>query len=148
MLHLQAHRSRLVIARLDPGESLHEALLEIVRWEKVDAGLVRGHGVVEDVVLSSWDPARRERVPGPPLEGTFELVALGGSVAVAGGAPDLRLHAVLAPADAGARGEVRAGVLSRARAVSVEVVLDVIDDAHVDRPDVSGLAPWRPLPRH
>jgi predicted DNA-binding protein with PD1-like motif len=148
MIQVEAHRTRLVIARLDQGEPVHDAILEVARWEKVDAALVRGGGVVEDPVLAWWDPARRERVPGATLEGAFELVALGGSVTVAGGKPDLRLHATLARAGADGAGELRAGLLVRARVVSVELVLDVVDDAHLDRvPDATGLAPWRPLPR-
>jgi predicted DNA-binding protein with PD1-like motif len=144
MVHVESRRARRVIARVDGGVALHEAVAELARWEKADAALVRGRGVVEAAVLARWDATAGARVERARVEGPVELVTLEGSVALRDGAVDVRLSAVLAGED----GAALAGLLVTARAVAVELALDVLDDVFLDRsPDATGLEPWRPSPR-
>ena len=131
--------------RLEPGEWLHDALLEMARLERVDAAMVRGQGIVDLAELDVWDPAlkgyRRRRLTGA------SAASLSGSVSLHGGVPDVRLHAVVAwpraePDPPGCAG----GLLVRGRAVSVELALDVYDDGDLDRSvqdPVTGLPLWR-----
>jgi predicted DNA-binding protein with PD1-like motif len=139
--------TRVLVGRLEPGEWLHEALLEIARLERVDAAFVRGQGIVELVELDLWDPARRGYGAPLRLEGALELASLSGTISLRGGAPDVRLHAVVAwPQLEAAPPPCAGGLLARARAVSVELALDVYDDGDLDRAvddPVTGLPLWR-----
>jgi len=138
----EAAHTRCVMGRLEAGEPVVEALVELARFEKIDAGFVRGQGAVLAPELARLDPQARRYVPSPPPgPGPWELVSLAGSVSLRGGAPDVRLWAVVAGA-----GGVAAGLLLRAQAVYVEFAIDVCDDADLERRDdaVTGLPLWRP----
>jgi predicted DNA-binding protein with PD1-like motif len=142
----EAAHTRCVMGRLEAGDRVVEALVELARFERIDAGFVRGQGAVELPELARFDPAARRYVPAPPPgPGAWELVSLAGNVSLRDGAPDVRLWAVLA---GGAAGEPRlvAGRLLGARALYVEFAVDVCDDADLERRDdpVTGLPLWRP----
>jgi predicted DNA-binding protein with PD1-like motif len=141
VISTQTRQTRVIVARLDRGEDVAAALLELARWHRVDAGLVRGQGILDAATLGRYDPPRRAYAAQPALPGPLELAALCGTLSLRAGAPDLRLHAVLAGAD----GACHAGLLLGARAFSVEVALDALDEADLERQDdpATGLAPWR-----
>lgn len=133
--------TRVLVGRLEAGEWLHDALLEIARLERVDAAMVRGQGIVDLAELDLWDPALKGYGAPLRLSGPLELASLSGSVSLRGGAPDVRLHAVVAGPTACAGGR-----LARGRAVAVELALDVYDDGDLDRSvddPVTGLPLWR-----
>jgi predicted DNA-binding protein with PD1-like motif len=144
----EAREGRCVMGRLEQGEAVVDALVQLARFEKIDAGFVRGQGCVEAVELLRYDAAGRRYVPLAPaggVDGQWELVSLQGSVSLLRGAPDVRLWAVLAGAPAGSA-QVLAGRLGHARSVYVEFAIDVWDDADLERRDepVTGLPLWRP----
>lgn len=148
MIAGEATHTRCVMGRLEAGEPVLEALAELARFEKIDAGFLRAQGAVEAPELSRFDPrARRyDPLPAPGAEGdVWELVSLHGNVSLLAGVPDVRVWAVLAGAPAGVP-QVAAGRLVRARAVYVEFAIDVCDDADLERRDdaVTGLPLWRP----
>jgi predicted DNA-binding protein with PD1-like motif len=144
----EATHTRCVMGRLEPGEDVVEALAALARFEKIDAGFVRGQGSVEGPELLRWDPAARDHlalaVPGP-VEDPWELVSLQGNVSLLRGVPDVRLWAVVAGGTIDAP-RILAGRLGRARTLHVEFAIDVCDDADLERRDdpVSGLPLWRP----
>lgn len=141
--------TRCVMGRLERGEDVVEALRDLARQERIDAGFVRAQGAVEEVALARYDAAARAYVPAGAVPGAAELASLQGSVSLepGGGGAGVRLWAVVAVApEAGGPGPVAAGLLLRARAVAVEFAVDVLDDGDLERrvdPD-SGLALWRP----
>jgi predicted DNA-binding protein with PD1-like motif len=142
----EAPHTRCVMGRLERGEPVLDALRELARLEKVDAGFVRAQGAVEDAVLSLYDPVTRAYAPAATLPGPSELLSLEGSVSLAAGGVDVRLWAVLARAGAaGAPPVATGGLLAAARALYVEFAIDVYDDGDLERrPDAaSGLALWR-----
>jgi len=142
----ESRATRCVMGRVERGEEVVAALRALARFEKIDAGFVRAQGAVEDAQLSTYDAAARGYVESGGLAGPAELASLQGSVALEGGMPDVRLWAVLAAARPGARPEIAAGLLVRARAVYVEFAIDVYDEGDLERRDDSdtGLALWRP----
>lgn len=145
MIAGEARHTRCVMGRLERGEPVVEALVELARFEKIDAGFVRAQGAVEAPELARLDPASRRYVPlAEAGHGAWELVSLQGNVSLRDGAPDVRVWAVVAGGPDG--GDVRAGLLLRARAVYVEFAIDVCDDADLERRDdaVTGLPLWRP----
>ena len=134
--------TRCVMGRLEAGEEVVAALRELARLERVDAGFVRGQGAVEDAELARYDAAARAYVRAALVPGPAELVALQGSVSLEAGSAVPWLWAVLAPRD----GPVVAGRLVRARAVHVELAVDVLDDGDLERrlDAATGLPLWRP----
>ena len=148
MITGEAKHTRCVMGRLERGEPVVESLVELARFEKIDAGFVRAHGCVENVELRRYDLPLRgyERLAaGGSWDGPWELASLAGNVSLLNGAPDVRLWAVLGTSAVG-RPEVLAGLLGRATAVYVEFAIDVLDDADLERRDdaVTGLPLWRP----
>jgi predicted DNA-binding protein with PD1-like motif len=144
----EARHTRCVMGRLERGEDVRAALLELARFERIDAGFVRGQGTLEAVELLRHDPAARADVPlagGAAEDGPWELASLQGNVSLLRGAPEVRLWAVVCGGPAEAP-RVLAGLLGRARALHVEFAIDVCDDADLERREdpVTGLAPWRP----
>jgi predicted DNA-binding protein with PD1-like motif len=143
MMHVNMKApTRGFLARLDPGDWLHQSIAELARAERIDAALVRGAGIVEAAELALWDPQAQAWTAAGAVEGVAHLASLHGVVSLRGGAPDVRLHVVLALRGAGLPAAT-AGLLLRARAVAVELALDVFDEATVDRGDdpASGLLP-------
>lgn len=134
--------TRCVMGRVEAGEEVVAALRALARFEKIDAGFVRGQGAVLGAELARYDPGARAYVPAAAVDGPAELVSLQGSVSLEGGAPEPWLWAVLAPAG----GAPVAGRLVRAVAVHVELAIDVLDDGDLERrPDpATGLPLWRP----
>ncbi len=147
MITGEARHTRCVMGRLESGEEVVEALRELARFERVDAGFVRAQGVVEGAEVSLYDGESRRYERAGSIAGTAELVSLDGNVSLLAGAPEVRLWAVLAIGAAG-KGlpSVTAGLLSRARAVYVEFVVDVYDEGDLERREDSVQAPplWRP----
>jgi predicted DNA-binding protein with PD1-like motif len=133
--------TRCVMGRIEAGEEVVAALRELARMERIDAGFVRGQGAVSEAEVARYDATARAYVPAA-VTGPAELVSLQGSVSLEAGAPAPWLWALLAPEE----GPPVAGRLVRARAVHVEVAVDVLDEGDLERrPDpVTGLPLWRP----
>jgi predicted DNA-binding protein with PD1-like motif len=141
----EARFTRCVMGRLEAGEPVVEGLAELARFERIDAGFVRAQGAVEAPALARFDPATRGYAPLAVPPGAWELVSLAGNVSLLGGAPDVRVWAVLSGGRAD-EAQLLAGLLLRARALYVEFAIDVCDDADLERRDdaVTGLPLWRP----
>ncbi|HEY6003449.1 MAG TPA: PPC domain-containing DNA-binding protein [Anaeromyxobacter sp.] len=144
----EAKPTRVVMGRLEKGEAVVEKLVELARFEKIDCGFVRAQGVVEDVLLERYDAAAKAYVPlatAGGIDGPWEVVSLQGNVSLRAGQPEARLWAVLSTS-LGGTPQVLAGFLAAARAVYLELAVDVCDDGDLERRDdpVTGLALWRP----
>jgi predicted DNA-binding protein with PD1-like motif len=144
----EAKQTRVVMGRLEKGEPVVEKLVELARFEKIDAGFVRAQGVVEEIFLERYDASARRYVPLATVggvDGPWELVSLQGSLSLLAGQPGARLWAVVATS-LGGRPRVLAGSLAAARAIYVEFAVDVCDDGDLERRDdaVTGLPLWRP----
>ena len=63
MISGEARPTRCVMGRLEEGEAVVDGLVALARFEKIDAGFVRGHGSVEAVELLRYDPGSRRYVP-------------------------------------------------------------------------------------
>jgi predicted DNA-binding protein with PD1-like motif len=143
----ESKATRCVMGRLERGEELVAQFRALARFEKIDAGFVRAYGAVEAVELARYDGAIRGYVGTTGVSGEAELASLQGNVSLEGGAPEVRLWAVLAPAppEPGAPAPIAAGLLVRARVVYVEFAIDVFDDGDLERrlDPATGLPLWR-----
>ncbi len=147
MISGESRVTRCVMGRIERGEEVVAALRELARFERIDAGFVRAQGAVEAAELAAYDAATRGYAAAGGITGPAELVSLQGNVSLDGGAPDVRLWAVLAqPPQPGAPPALAAGLLVRARAVYVEFAIDVCDDGDLERraDAATGLPLWRP----
>lgn len=124
MIYRSTQLTRVVEVRLEAGELLLDAILELARREWIDAAWVRGHGVLEYAELE-------EAGARVALEGPLELATLAGAVHVGSDRAEARLHAVVARPGAAGR-ELHAGRLLAARAGLVELVLDVLDGSALE----------------
>jgi predicted DNA-binding protein with PD1-like motif len=124
VIYRQTRLTRVIEVTLEPGERLPEALVELARWEKVDAARVRGHGQLASAELESAGERHT-------LDGPLEVESLLGLVRVGGDRADAELHAVLVRRGAGGP-ELVAGALVAARAERLALVLDVLDDAALE----------------
>lgn len=143
MVHAETRLTRVVVARLEPGEDLHEALRELARWHRIDAARVHGQGILREAALARYEAAALRYGPAEARPGPVELAALSGTISLRAAEQDVRLHAVIAGPDGVA--PAAAGLLARATALAVELVLDVWDRADLERVDdpATGLALWR-----
>lgn len=83
--------------RLDDGQDLFETISGFAQQENIRAGtVVFGIGMFRRLTLGYWDGSQYQ-----PRELTVphEVVSLHGSIARAGGAPSLHLHAAVAGPD-------------------------------------------------
>ena len=141
MIHTVTKVTRVLLARLGDCEPLPEALLEVARQERIDAGTVQGSGVVNGVAVAPFDEGLGRHGAPREIEGTLDLASLSGMIAERAGGIDVRLEAVLARDGA----VVAAGLLVRARAVAVEIAVDVYDEGDVERVEGGdGIPAWRP----
>ncbi len=145
MILKQTKLTRVLLGRLERGEEVVSALAEAARAERIDAGFVRAHGILEDAEIALLDPASRLhqeawRDRGPAIE----LASLLGTIALREGRTELALRAVIARP--GAVSHAAAGLLVSAHALAVEFAIDAYDDARVNRivDPATGLAVWDP----
>lgn len=124
MIYRQAGASRALLARVEAGEELAWALNELFRWERLDAVLVRGAGLLEGATLVGPDGDAE------PLDGPVALEALSGVARFEGGAVAAELRGVLVLP--GPERRVVAGLLRSARARAVDLVLDVLEDGGLE----------------
>lgn len=127
-----SEKGRNVLLRADAGESLPEALVRILEDEAVACGWLRASGVLEEVELRAFRGDLGGLAPIRRLEGPVHVVALEGSIGLAGGALSVGLRGVFArETDSGL--ETLAGEIVSARVVALEVLVTALDDVAVAR---------------
>ncbi len=155
----RSEKSRHLVLRISAGETLPEALTEMLRDERVACGWLRGGGVIEDVEIRALDPEIGALGSSRRIAGRVHLIASEGSIGLAQGQPTFSLRALLArETDRGL--EALAGEIIGARAVGVEVIVTALDDVVLERaldpsagvwligtPSPSPVTPADPRPR-
>ena len=132
MKALSTEKTRHLILRADAGEMLPGDLARELRDQAVTCGWYRASGVLEEVDLRAYDaglpgPGAARRVVGP-----VQVIALEGSVGLAGGDVSFGMRAILArETDRGM--ETLAGEIVSARVVALEVLVSAFDDLAVGR---------------
>lgn len=128
MRAVTTERQRRFFVRLRAGEELLEALEVLAQRERLQAAWIRGVGALERAAL--------EHVV---LDEPCEVVALSGSLSWDGDEPRPRLRVALAPLSDGAR--LIGGVLLRAVATDVELLVESFDDVPIDLVEVAPRPP-------
>lgn len=99
-----------IAIRLDPGEDVFEVLTQIARDQDIRAGFIStALGALDDAVIGYFDG---EKYHQKTMKGSYELLAMNGSIAWVEGGPHLHLHATLGDSEH----RVHGGHLHSARA--------------------------------
>jgi predicted DNA-binding protein with PD1-like motif len=125
-------RSRHLVLRAGPGETIPDALVAVLKRERVSCGWLRASGVLGDVELRAYDGGlgglgRTRRIVGP-----VHALALEGAIGVVDGEPSLSLRVLLArESDSGL--ETLAGEVSTAQTIALEAFVTALDDVTLER---------------
>jgi predicted DNA-binding protein with PD1-like motif len=125
-------RSRHLVLRAGPGETIPDALVAVLKRERVSCGWLRASGVLSDVEIRAYDGGlgglgRTRRIVGP-----VHALALEGAIGVADGEPSLSLRVLLArESDSGL--ETLAGEVSTAQTIALEAFVTALDDVTLER---------------
>lgn len=112
-----------IIARIDAGEEVLEAVRTIAEQEKIRLASVSALGALSMFTAGVFDTAAKQFCPNT-FEGTYEIVSLTGTINTMDGAFYTHLH--MAAGDP--EGNVRGGHLSRAIvSATCEMVIQIID---------------------
>ncbi len=136
---------RRIVARLEGGESVIDAIQTEARRLAVHDARVHCWGIVDDAAVAPFDVSRREFGATQTLYGASAVVHCEGRLVMVDGVPRLSAYVVIA------RGpEVFAGQLVSARAASLEVVMESWgetprDAVHVTPPEVPPHEPPKTL---
>ena len=112
-----------IVARIDPGEEIHEQLEKIALREDVRLAEVSALGAVDDFTVGVYKVAEKQYFANS-FQGPFEIVSLTGTISTKDGAYYAHLHM----SAGNEKGEVFGGHLNRARvSATCEMVISVID---------------------
>ena len=112
-----------IVARIDPGEEIHEQLEKIALREGIRLAEVSALGAVDDFTVGVYKVAEKQYYANSFL-GPFEIVSLTGTISTKDGAYYAHLHM----SAGNEKGEVFGGHLNRARvSATCEMVISVID---------------------
>ena len=114
---------RSIVARIDPGEEIHEQLEKIALREGIRLAEVSALGAVDDFTVGVYKVAEKQYYANS-FQGPFEIVSLTGTISTKDGAYYAHLHM----SAGNEKGEVFGGHLNRARvSATCEMVISVID---------------------
>jgi predicted DNA-binding protein with PD1-like motif len=133
-------RERILLARLERGDDLLEALGALCRSHGVQAGVIHAIGAVERAVIGYYDQ-RAGRYDELPIPRGMEIANLQANVSIKDGEPFVHAHVTLAGAD----GRCVGGHLMPGTIVfACELQLRILEgEAPVRGPDAAtGLALW------
>lgn len=143
MIVFESRKVRHVVARLDRGEDLHEALTALAAERGIGAAWITGVGVFESCELTGYDPGSRVYQPARQVDTPADIVNLTGNISFEDGSPSVHLHATVSRREGGDV-ELLGGRLLRGQAFACEVRLDVYDDIALGREHDprTGLSLW------
>jgi len=143
MLAQETRHVRRFVVRLEPGEDLVASLTRFAQADHYRAGWVRGRGLVEWAELASWDGEGRAFRAAKRIEGPL-TVSFEGVLAMRLGEPCFEVDGVVSRERDGVP-HALGGRITQASALSIECVIEVFEDARLERQEDAtlGLPVWR-----
>lgn len=131
MLVHETRQVRRFVLRLEPGEDVTASLQRFAKADLYRAGWVRGRGVLEWAELASFDVELRAFRPARRIEGPLNLT-FEGALAMRLGEPAFEVDAVVSRERDGIP-HALGGRLTQGAALSVECVIEIFEDARLER---------------
>lgn len=140
---VESHSSRRFVGRLQHGDHLPDALIDLCESHHIEAAEVRALGAVMDLQVTEYDVDRREYRTPIERKGASEILMVYGNVSRREGRLFAHLH-ISASFFENGRPALIAGHLVRAKVFACEFVIVALDDVSLDRqPDEpTGLWLW------
>ncbi len=135
---------RVITGRLERGDLLPDALLDVCRQKGVKAGWLFAIGAVSSIAITAYDQKEQRYVENIEASGDIEILSLAGNVSVLDGEPFLHLH-VVAAKEEGGRTQPIAGHLVRAEVFALEFLILPVSGVALERfyDEPTGLKLWR-----
>jgi predicted DNA-binding protein with PD1-like motif len=150
VITFESRRVRHVVARLERGEKLPDALLAIAEEHAIATAWLDGLGSFQWVEVCEYDQSTEEYTPARRIDAPTEILALQGNLSFREGAPFAHVHVTLSRETADGI-QVLGGHLVAGEVFSCELRLAVYDDLALgrERDAATGLALWKgeQLPR-
>ena len=139
--------SRRLVGRLERGEKVPEAFLEIARTHDVKAGWLSALGALENVELVEYDQATQQYKTPRRIDGVLEILSFVGNLSRKDGQPFAHIHAAVSR-DLETGIQVLGGHLVSGTVFACELTIECFDDLALDRvrDAATGLSLWRPPP--
>lgn len=144
MLVFETRSTRRLVARLERGEKVLDALGEIARKHGVRAGWIVALGALEHVELVEYDQAAQRYKTPRRIDGVLEILSFVGNVSLKDGQPFVHLHAAVSrETDNGI--EVLGGHVTAGTVFACEVSIECFDELTLERAHdpVTGLHLWK-----
>jgi len=127
-----SHTTRHIVLRAEVGDVLPDALVRMLREQRVLGGWLRGSGVLAEIELRAYGADIVGHGVGRRVAGPAQVLVLDGTIGVADGEVALALRGVFArETDQGV--ETLAGEIASARVVALEAVVTALDDVAMPR---------------
>jgi predicted DNA-binding protein with PD1-like motif len=128
----RSHKARYLVLRVPDGEAIPGALAAALQDEGVTCGWLSGGGVLTDVELRAYSAEIGTLGNARRIDGPVHVLALEGSIGLAGGELSVSLRAMLGrETDRGL--ETLSGEIASARSVALELFVTALEDVTLER---------------
>jgi predicted DNA-binding protein with PD1-like motif len=143
MISFESRQVRHVVARLERGDRLQEALRALAEEHQIGAAWISALGAFESVELCEYDQEGQRYRPGRRVDTPVEIINLTGNISFKDGAPFAHVHATVSREKPDGI-EVLGGHVVDATIFACEIRLDVYDDLLLGRShdEATGLSLW------
>jgi len=137
-------REGVVTGRLEKGDVLPDALLDVCREHGVRAGWLFAIGAVSSISITAYAQKGQRYLENVEASGDIEVLSLAGNVSLLDGEPFLHLHVVAAKEEDGQMQPI-AGHLVRAEVFALEFLILPVSGVALERSydELTGLKLWR-----
>lgn len=139
----EAKSGQIITGRLDRGDKLPDALLEVCKAKGVKAGWIFAIGAVSKISVMTYEQDRKEYTAPIEKQGDYEILSLMGNISILEGKEFLHLHVV--SAQIGDRGtDIVAGHLVKAEVFALEFLILPMEGVELIRQldEATGLKLW------
>lgn len=132
MKHAHSEAGRKIVGRLEKGDRLPDALLEVCREHNITAGEIRALGAVTDLQVTEYDVVNQQYRDPIGRKEASEILLLYGNLSYKYDDLFAHLHITASFLEDGAT-KIIAGHLVSAEVFACEYVIDSFDDLHLER---------------
>jgi len=135
---------KLITGRLEKGDKIPDALLEICKQHGVKAGWIFAIGAISRIWVMTYEQRKKSYTDPIEAEGDFEILSLTGNISLLDDKGFLHLHVVAAEL-IGGREKFVVGHLVNAEVFALEFIIFPIAGVALERAldELTGLKLWK-----